>query len=127
MAFPLVKIHFYLSHFQFFCIKMTNFVLHVQFSEDSNINRDMYIPNPQCRDFPRYEWIGQLMGACMRGKENLVLALPAFVWKKLVGERISWDRDFVTVDAATVGAFIILILHHFVLFLHTKQVLTLLF
>ncbi|WAR23600.1 HECD3-like protein [Mya arenaria] len=55
-----------------------------QFSEDSNINRDVYVPNPQCRDFPRYDWIGQLMGACLRGKENLVLSLPPFFWKKMV-------------------------------------------
>ncbi|XP_052776275.1 E3 ubiquitin-protein ligase HECTD3-like isoform X2 [Mya arenaria] len=73
-----------------------------QFSEDSNINRDVYVPNPQCRDFPRYDWIGQLMGACLRGKENLVLSLPPFFWKKMVCERVTWERDFFTVDAATV-------------------------
>ncbi|KAK3585008.1 hypothetical protein CHS0354_024922 [Potamilus streckersoni] len=73
-----------------------------QFCEDSNINRDVYIPNPSCKDFSKYEWIGQLMGACMRGRENLVLTLPSFVWKKLVGERVTWSRDYHTVDAAEV-------------------------
>ncbi|XP_052273526.1 E3 ubiquitin-protein ligase HECTD3-like [Dreissena polymorpha] len=73
-----------------------------QFCEDSNINRDVFVPNPQCRDFPRYEWIGQLMGACLRGKENLVLSLPRFVWKRLVGERVTWERDYSTVDASSV-------------------------
>lgn len=34
--------------------------------------RDMYVPNPSCRDFAKYEWIGQLMGAALRGKEFLV-------------------------------------------------------
>lgn len=32
----------------------------------------MYIPNPSCKDFSRYEWIGQLMGAALRSKEFLV-------------------------------------------------------
>lgn len=32
----------------------------------------MYVPNPSCRDFAKYEWIGQLMGAALRGKEFLV-------------------------------------------------------
>lgn len=32
----------------------------------------MYIPNPSCKDFPKYEWIGQLMGAALRSKEFLV-------------------------------------------------------
>ncbi|XP_045157953.2 E3 ubiquitin-protein ligase HECTD3-like isoform X2 [Mercenaria mercenaria] len=73
-----------------------------QFCEDSNINRDVYVPNPSCREFPKYEWIGQIMGACLRGKENLVISLPSFVWKKLVGERVSWVKDYSTVDAATV-------------------------
>ncbi|KAL3869955.1 hypothetical protein ACJMK2_042575 [Sinanodonta woodiana] len=73
-----------------------------QFCDDSNINRDVYIPNPSCKDFAKYEWIGQLMGACMRGRENLVLTLPSFVWKKLVGERVTWSRDYHTVDAAEV-------------------------
>ena len=42
------------------------------------------------------------MGACLRGKENLVISLPSFIWKKLVGERISWSKDYSTVDAAEV-------------------------
>lgn len=37
--------------------------------------RDMYVPNPSCRDFAKYEWIGQLMGAALRGKEFLVSSL----------------------------------------------------
>nr|XP_013812767.1 PREDICTED: E3 ubiquitin-protein ligase HECTD3-like isoform X2 [Apteryx mantelli mantelli]XP_013812773.1 PREDICTED: E3 ubiquitin-protein ligase HECTD3-like isoform X2 [Apteryx mantelli mantelli] len=60
--------------------------------------RDMYVPNPSCKDFPKYEWIGQLMGATLRGKEFLVLALPALVWKQLAGEEVSWSKDFAAVD-----------------------------
>ncbi|XP_064606807.1 E3 ubiquitin-protein ligase HECTD3-like [Liolophura sinensis] len=73
-----------------------------QSNEDSNVNKDVYIPNPSCKEFQKYEWIGQLMGACLRGKENLILSLPSFVWKKLSGEKTNWQRDFFTVDAAEV-------------------------
>lgn len=73
-----------------------------QFCEDSNVNRDVYIPNPSCKDFMKYEWIGQIMGACLRGKENLVISLPSFLWKKLVGEGVTWSKDYSTVDASEV-------------------------
>lgn len=43
-----------------------------QIGDDSNIHRDVYIVNNQCKEFAKYDWIGQLMGACLRGKENLV-------------------------------------------------------
>lgn len=43
-----------------------------QSQEDSNVNRDVYIPNPSCQEIAKYHWIGQLMGACLRGKESLV-------------------------------------------------------
>ena len=42
------------------------------------------------------------MGACLRGKENLVLLLPPYFWKKLVGERVTWSRDYATIDQAEV-------------------------
>lgn len=35
----------------------------------------MYVPNPSCKDFPKYEWIGQLIGAALRSKEFLVKLL----------------------------------------------------
>ncbi|XP_070563097.1 E3 ubiquitin-protein ligase HECTD3-like isoform X2 [Ptychodera flava] len=73
-----------------------------QTQDNSNINRDNYIPNPSCKELAKYEWIGQLMGGCLRSKEHLVLALPSYVWKQLAGERVSWARDFITVDAAEV-------------------------
>ena len=31
-----------------------------------------------------------------------VLSLPSFIWKQLSGEKVTWSRDFVTVDAAEV-------------------------
>jgi E3 ubiquitin-protein ligase HECTD3 len=42
------------------------------------------------------------MGACLRSRESLVLYLAPFVWKRISGETISWNRDFVTVDSAEV-------------------------
>uniref|UniRef100_A0A8C5QDY3 E3 ubiquitin-protein ligase HECTD3 n=1 Tax=Leptobrachium leishanense TaxID=445787 RepID=A0A8C5QDY3_9ANUR len=64
--------------------------------------RDMYVPNPSCKDTAKYEWIGQLMGAALRGKEFLVLALPGFVWKQLTGEEVNWSKDFLAVDSLLV-------------------------
>jgi hypothetical protein len=49
-----------------------------------------------------YEFVGKLMGACLRSKETLALFLAPFFWKKLSGENISWRNDFVTVDSAQV-------------------------
>ncbi|KAF4797115.1 E3 ubiquitin-protein ligase HECTD3 [Turdus rufiventris] len=71
-------------------------------ANSSSDARDMYVPNPSCKDFPKYEWIGQLMGAALRSKEFLVLSLPALVWKQLAGEEISWNKDFATVDSELV-------------------------
>ncbi|NXY75958.1 HECD3 ligase, partial [Glareola pratincola] len=68
----------------------------------SSDTRDMYVPNPSCKDFPKYEWIGQLMGAALRSKEFLILSLPALVWKQLAGEEVSWSKDFATVDSELV-------------------------
>ncbi|XP_041961858.1 E3 ubiquitin-protein ligase HECTD3 isoform X1 [Alosa sapidissima] len=64
--------------------------------------RDFYVPNPSCREFHKYEWIGQLMGAALRGKDFLVLALPGLVWKQLTGEEVSWTKDFPAVDSVLV-------------------------
>ena len=42
------------------------------------------------------------MGAMFRSTENLALSLPQFLWKQLVGEPVTWSRDFVSVDSAEV-------------------------
>ncbi|XP_069014076.1 E3 ubiquitin-protein ligase HECTD3-like [Embiotoca jacksoni] len=65
--------------------------------------RDYYVPNPSCKEFSKYKWIGQLMGAALRGKDFLVLALPGLVWKQLTGESISWNKDFPAVDSVLVN------------------------
>lgn len=101
---------------------------------NSSDARDMYVPNPSCKDFAKYEWIGQLMGAALRSKEILVsmvkpmppvpvwqrvqegcgedtsplplqaLSLPGLVWKQLAGEEVIWSKDFAAVDAELVSA-----------------------
>ena len=71
-----------------------------QNQDSSNAYRDVYAPNPSCKLFPKYEWIGQLMGAMYRSQETLILSLPQFVWKQLVGEPVTWTRDYISVDSA---------------------------
>ena len=73
-----------------------------QNQDSSNAYRDVYAPNPSCKMYPKYEWIGQLMGAMYRSQETLVLSLPQFVWKQLVGEPVTWTRDYISVDSAEV-------------------------
>jgi E3 ubiquitin-protein ligase HECTD3 len=73
-----------------------------QLYDSSNVYRDGYIPNPSCQLFDQYEWLGMLMGGHLRGRESLLLSFPKFIWKKLLGEKVSWLEDFVTVDAALV-------------------------
>ncbi|XP_043941703.1 E3 ubiquitin-protein ligase HECTD3-like isoform X2 [Protopterus annectens] len=69
---------------------------------DIGESRDAYVPNPSCKDFAKYEWIGQLMGAAFRGNEFLVMAFPPLVWKLLAGEAVIWNKDFLAVDSMLV-------------------------
>jgi E3 ubiquitin-protein ligase HECTD3 len=73
-----------------------------QLQSDSNTFKDTFIANPSCSMFEEYEFVGKIMGACLRSKETLALFLAPFFWKKLSGESISWRNDFVTVDSAQV-------------------------
>ena len=73
-----------------------------QSQDSSNVYRDAYTPNPSCDQFTKYYFIGQLMGAVFRSSETLVLSLPQFLWKRLVGEPVTWTRDFISVDSAEV-------------------------
>lgn len=73
-----------------------------QLQDSSNVYCDGYIPNPSCCLFAQYEWLGMLMGGHLRGKECLLLSFPKFIWKQLLGEKVSWLQDFITVDAALV-------------------------
>lgn len=73
-----------------------------QSQDSSNVYRDTYVPNPSCSSRDKYYFVGQLMGAMFRSQESLVLSLSQLVWKKLVGEPVSWVRDFVSIDSAEV-------------------------
>lgn len=73
-----------------------------QSQDSSNAYRDTFTLNPSCKQVAKYHFIGQLMGAAFRSPESLVLSLPQFIWKQLVGEPVTWTRDFVTVDSAEV-------------------------
>ena len=73
-----------------------------QSQDSSNVYRDAYIPNPSCRDFAKYEFVGKLMGAMLRSHESLVLSLSQFVWKQLIGDSVTWARDFISIDSAEV-------------------------
>lgn len=73
-----------------------------QTQDSSNVYRDTYIPNPSCSQKDKFYFVGQMMGAMFRSQESLVLSLSQFVWKNLVGELVSWTRDFVTIDSAEV-------------------------
>lgn len=58
------------SRFSFIIFFFLNFL--VLISQGSLEARDYYVPNPSCKEFHKYEWIGQLMGAALRGKDFLV-------------------------------------------------------
>jgi E3 ubiquitin-protein ligase HECTD3 len=74
-----------------------------QLQSDLNTFKDTFITNPSAgTHLDEYEFIGKLMGACLRSKETLALYLAPFFWKKLSGETVSWKNDFVTVDSAQV-------------------------
>ena len=73
-----------------------------QSQDSSNVYRDVYTPNPGCIQLNKYQFVGQLMGAMFRSQESLVLPLSQFVWKQLIGEQVTWTRDFVSVDSAEV-------------------------
>lgn len=78
-----------------------------QLQSDLNTYKDTFIPNPSCTLFDEYEFIGKLMGACLRSKETLAFYLAPFFWKKLSGESVSWKNDFITVDSAQVNKYFI--------------------
>jgi E3 ubiquitin-protein ligase HECTD3 len=67
-----------------------------------NTFKDTFVPNPSCNLYEEYEFIGKLMGGCLRSKETLALYLAPFFWKKLSSEHISWKNDFATVDSSQV-------------------------
>lgn len=70
--------------------------------DSSNIYRDVFVPNPGCHEYAQYRFIGVLMGGAYRSSESLVLSLPRMFWKQVVGEPVTWNEDFSSVDRAEV-------------------------
>lgn len=46
------------------------------------------------KELSRFEFLGILMGVCIRTGANLILDLPQFFWKQLVGQKITLDDLF---------------------------------
>ena len=62
----------------------------------NNINnkgefKDKFTINPKNEDFPQFEFLGVLMGVCIRTGVYLPLDLCSLVWKKLINEKITLD------------------------------------
>jgi hypothetical protein len=53
--------------------------------------KDKFTINPKNEDFPQYEFLGFLMGICIRTGVYLPLDLCSLVWKKLINEKINLD------------------------------------
>lgn len=85
-----------------FCFTFKCWFHLIKLQSDLNTFKDTFITNPSCTFYDEYEFIGKLMGACLRSKETLALYLAPFFWKKLSGESVSWKNDFATVDSAQV-------------------------
>ena len=61
---------------------------------NSEIGKDNFVLNPQkvsSHDLSLYNFLGLLMGVCIRTNTNLSINLPSLVWKQLVGQRLTID------------------------------------
>jgi other hect domain ubiquitin protein ligase E3 len=60
----------------------------------SEKGKDNFALNPRkisSRDLSLFNFLGVLMGICIRTNTNLAVNLPSLVWKQLVGQRLSMD------------------------------------
>lgn len=60
----------------------------------SPAGKDKFVLNPQkvsSHDLSLYDFLGVLMGVCVRTSTTLSINLPAMVWKQLVGQRLTLD------------------------------------
>ncbi|XP_020623627.1 uncharacterized protein LOC110061133 [Orbicella faveolata] len=64
---------------------------------------DCFIPNPSCDALHMFHWLGVLMGGAYRSDESLTVAFPPFVWKLIVGEHVTWAKDYIAIDEAAVN------------------------
>mmetsp|Transcript_19272 Transcript_19272/g.53459 ORF Transcript_19272/g.53459 Transcript_19272/m.53459 type:complete len:348 (-) Transcript_19272:72-1115(-) len=73
---------------------------------------ETWAPNPECTDWPRFEFLGHIMAACVRSwsaeeggvsgsssPEALAVTLAGLVWRRLVGRPVTWG-DYAAMDPA---------------------------
>jgi hypothetical protein len=63
-------------------------------------NQDKWVPNPACKSPEHlrvFNFIGALMGACLRSSSPLELDVPSLVWKPFVGEACTLS-DIMAID-----------------------------
>jgi hypothetical protein len=62
--------------------------------ESEKVGKDKFViqssSNGQ-KHLSQFEFLGVLMGVCIRTGANLILDLPQFFWKQLVGQKITLD------------------------------------
>jgi len=61
---------------------------------NSERGKDNFVLHPQKvspHDLSLFTFLGVLMGVCIRTNTNLAINLPSFVWKQLVGQRLTID------------------------------------
>ena len=74
---------------------------------------EFYIPNPAkntLQQLSQFQFIGQLLGMCLRTGDSLPFYLASFVWKHLVDEPLS-NSDFEMVFPSFPSPFLLLSLH----------------
>jgi hypothetical protein len=66
---------------------------------------DKFVPNPRHHSpavLPMFRFLGRILGVAIRQRLYMPFALPAYVWKKLVGQTVELaDLGEVDLDAAT--------------------------
>eukprot|EP00347_Sterkiella_histriomuscorum_P020695 403336831 len=66
----------------------------------SNIGKGKFVLSPSrntSQDLSLFEFLGILMGVCIRTGAHLNLDLPQFVWKQLVGQKLNHE-DLIEID-----------------------------
>uniref|UniRef100_A0A7S3JQH8 Uncharacterized protein n=1 Tax=Aureoumbra lagunensis TaxID=44058 RepID=A0A7S3JQH8_9STRA len=86
-------------------------------TSDAGQHRECFLLNPRACDVlrnPRHDlhrrmlvFLGQLMGYCLRNSEFMSLSLAPPVWKRLVGEQLTFD-DLRSVDEAVASSLVTL-------------------
>ena len=73
--------------------------INLLYPTQNNINKkgeykDKYTINPKSEEFSQFEFLGILMGLCIRTGVYLPVNLCSLVWKKIIGEKINKNDVF---------------------------------